>query len=981
MLKGKRKKYIDLRLLTMKTRVASHFNAGGAISCVEVKNFMCHSNLRVDFAPNINFITGQNGSGKSAIVAAISLCFGCRAASTFRGKSADAFVKTGCHCAEIRVTISNGTPPNSYRFEDYGSFICIERVIRADGPSVFRTRAETGRVIESKKDEVGHICDFFGIRVDNPLVLLTQDLAKRFLATSDEASLYDFFMEATFMKHLEEDYSYSAARIHAITDSLSSLERKRDNLCSSVNEFQRLVNYANGIFKSKDSEILLEAALAYKEIEIIANEVSRITCEIEALEESVHEKNQAISGLDGDLIKLDSDSKQGFLREYSLKRNEVKVQIRSLSAKKIELASRLHTTKEDLKTLVLSIRELELKVKKPQTRSCSSEETQDLLLTDISLKLASLEEESSSLASRKLDLETRLARLKIDAQTISKERDDLQQNIEHPRRRPDVLPDSSTFTRVQLAIEASKHKFAQVPVGPIKDFISLSQQQWKLAVDACIGSYLDHYIVSSHRDREILSDIFKSLSVNYPVLVINSGQRPRNISHTPSVPNVTPIMSILEITSQVVFCALLIFEGLDRIGVSENKYEVVSYLKCHPMGNLHAIFTPLDKIVTSGNSVATFKLFPSQNSRFIAITQHNGPDGMAARLKDFEANRSQLIRSIDVLERDLGEVMKRIATVRIDKGKLQLQVEHVKQSQAMLSSAFLEEEQASKEEYLQTSKEQLAALGQSIKSIQQEVDASELLAGEKRNELAQLETEHESVVNGLAQQDMKEQNLRKMLSECHMNVRSLSKQKEEKAGALNAKNDTLSREQSFFNAKFSSISAADVVGLCAGLSKEQIRLQIRRQREECQELQRHLEGWSPLELTNELMSKRESLEELETVVSESLALKKRLELAAKKRLENLSLFKDLISKSADSEFRSTMSTRGFEGALNFNHENCTMTIDMKSLKTDKQYDDIRQLSGGEKSFGTSCFFISLWDSIYSPFRCLDEFDVFMVYFH
>lgn len=67
----------------------------GIIESVTMTNFMCHDYLTIRLGPLINFIIGHNGSGKSAILTAITICLGGKATATNRGGSLKSFIKNG----------------------------------------------------------------------------------------------------------------------------------------------------------------------------------------------------------------------------------------------------------------------------------------------------------------------------------------------------------------------------------------------------------------------------------------------------------------------------------------------------------------------------------------------------------------------------------------------------------------------------------------------------------------------------------------------------------------------------------------------------------------------------------------------------------------------------------------------------------------------------------------------------------------------
>lgn len=91
-----------------------------------------------------------------------------------------------------------------------------------------------------------------------------------------------------------------------------------------------------------------------------------------------------------------------------------------------------------------------------------------------------------------------------------------------------------------------------------------------------------------------------------------------------------------------------------------------------------------------------------------------------------------------------------------------------------------------------------------------------------------------------------------------------------------------------------------------------------------------------------------------------------------------------IAKRANLDFLFLLEHRGFSGTLQFGFDQKELALQIDtyiSSKDSSSHSEIKQLSGGEKSYSTACFLFSLWNAIVTPFFCLDEFDVYMVSYY
>lgn len=128
--------------------------------------------------------------------------------------------------AHITIHLTNGGH-QPYKPDIYPGIIIIERRLNKEGPSPYKLKNSSGRIISTKKEELVAILDHYSILVNNPLTMLTQDMARKFLSDSTAEDKYKLFMQGTQLSQLKADFETVR---ESLDTSHVTLERKKEGL-------------------------------------------------------------------------------------------------------------------------------------------------------------------------------------------------------------------------------------------------------------------------------------------------------------------------------------------------------------------------------------------------------------------------------------------------------------------------------------------------------------------------------------------------------------------------------------------------------------------------------------------------------------------------------------------------------------------------------------------------------------------------------
>ncbi|KAL0939440.1 DNA repair protein [Colletotrichum truncatum] len=993
----------------------NHAAENGIIESIECINFMCHERLFVELGPLINFVVGENGSGKSAVLTALTLCLGGKASSTNRGGSLKSFIKEGRENSVIVVRIKN-QGVDAYQPDVYGNTIRVERHFSRSGASGFKLKSVTGKTISTKKADVDEISEYWALQVDNPLNVLSQDNARQFLNSSSASMKYKFFVRGVQLEQLDNDYKLLTEILDSHEAKLPSLEEHVRRVEREYSEAQKLRDIAQKNEEMRKTYRRLRNQLYWSQVTEQEDLLQQCDHRVVSLNEMVAETEAAIEKKSQTLLQ----------RDEQLACAQASVETKTLEAATVhEEADAAKTDYDDAKIAVMElhhqlrdvqqrhnnakqqVKDFENRIQVEEQRlgasAGSARQEQEKLLNEAKSEEANVKEQIEQGEKRlpKLREEVKIAREfeaagKVD---INKKREEI--SLAESRLRGLERNGGSAWAaydknlpHLLQAIEQD-NGFEEKPVGPIGAYLQLLQPAWSSILETVLGATLDSFLVANKSDQQRLARLMQRVNLNRSPPIIIGKRLPPNVNLREPDEGFDTVLRVLKCDNDWVRSQLIVAHSIDRIILIRERQRAQE--------------------VMLGNS-------PPPNVQ-VCLTFHDGANkrghGLRIQAKETGANTAPInafnrhprMKSDSETQVKLqGEVL---AHLRGDLRSLEANQRRLEQASIKCQSNLAAQET----ENMSLERQLLRAQAKS-ESVATELDQYEGVDGRLitlREELDKCKAEKNHQGNQYGEMRLRQQELNKKAEECKekwddkkrrlrdfdaqlnklrvgvqraedlrkLAVMEKNRAFEDRDNAMEDKRRAESKrdQQAETVASFTQQAmekAPNRVYIEEGETHKSIESKYATIHQQLEKRAERL-GASDDEIKERAAKAEAAYEAAKLLYQGQLEEQAAGKLNLEDRLSRWRLFQRHISARARICFQYLLSERGFRGKLAIDHPQRRLSLFVEPDETRKGTGgrSTKTLSGGEKSFSSICMLLAIWEAMGSPLRCLDEFDVFM----
>ncbi|XP_046453349.1 structural maintenance of chromosomes protein 6-like [Daphnia pulex] len=1002
--------------------MAQSSETAGMLKLIVLENFLCHDHLKVEFNKKINFIIGKNGSGKSAILTGIVVALGERASSTCRGQSLKEFIKTGKSKAVVSVTLLN-KGKGSYKRNTFGDTITIERTINASGSGGYRILNEHRKLISKKHSDLDRILAQMNIQVDNPVCILNQETAKNFLHNNDAQQKYKLFERATQIDAIHNEYLVAKEEI---SKSKSCLEEKLQSLKflhADVNKWKTKKEWYDAINKVHDKKEQLQNEILWAHVEGFENKATK----------ALQKKKNQLSEIEKTRERMQEQEQQSFKLQEKFQTHKVdavdkKKQVQIAREKFVVVDKQLIEMKNRKKTFQHDLGQL-------------GTEKQRLMKdkTDLIKEIENLKKTygDSEHAQEKARRETSLHQLKEKFESFDSSRKVSEHQVEQLKNaciqlRNETVDVKSESTRFHNSLENKKKTLAQLqksdsnscavygdwvpkllqridrtsfrgskPKGPIGSYIKLRDRSWAPVVEHYFGQRLSGFVCSNDEDAKLLQKIVHEevpRNGQAPKILVScsNGQihdvREHKVHCSEELlsKDIHCLMDMLIIDDNDVTNVLIDLNGIEQVLLVGKDRDA-----CYLMADSSRVpYNCKSAITKEGNTY-----HPDPNYRSYCGRVRNTARYLQASVEDAIRNLQQDIENLQRDEIRIGQLFKNLS-MQIQNNERQLKHEESKLSSTRKEIIdIVMKKRAIEEENVEGNSTDVLALEEDLVDVEKKLERidedfqtkSDNFEELKREleKLQQIADQHQTTISSLMTNRGPLQESFRLIEFQHQNIKEKIDKLSTKLTSMQSKFDAFESDYEEARAKAESeaaLSAQASSRVLVTKSLKNLYSELRQLEKEVVAQEKELGSRDHVfaEYRRRKVDYERAYLEVTRVQS---SLGKMMDMS-KKRKDFISVFRDCIESRTFKIFRALLRTRHYSGKISFDHSKKTLSMIVVPPGRDESSQpakrgresgatDIRSLSGGERSFTTICFILSLWEATESPFRILDEFDVFM----
>eukprot|EP01102_Stenamoeba_stenopodia_P023199 TRINITY_DN9919_c0_g2_i3.p1 TRINITY_DN9919_c0_g2~~TRINITY_DN9919_c0_g2_i3.p1 ORF type:complete len:1137 (+),score=245.74 TRINITY_DN9919_c0_g2_i3:152-3562(+) len=984
-------------------RVGGSEQQVGVLEKVTLINFMCHKHLEVKFGPNVNFIIGRNGSGKSAVLVALTIGLGAKTGFSGRGHKLADLINKKASAARIIIRMNN-RGEDAFKKDIYGDTITVERQLSKDGRNAYLLKNHQNKIVSKKRADLQELMEHFYIHIDNPCEILMQDTSRQFLVKDSPKDKYHFFLTGTVLYQLEQELEKIKDLLPMFSSVIASKEKGIPDSERRVKELEdelRVVQHMKGLEEQIKGlkKALLWAFVREKEkkLTMATNQMQKSQQQSDKLAEKKREEEVAAEKIKARQAELLSqlDELNKIIRKHHEGVREIDASVRSASnevkvarAAVAERKSKLSTLTGRLGKLHQFISEARAKIsadrqaEQEQRQAEINEKTTDL--EHVKIKQTQMKQTEQAKGHQINELSSQIHELSVELQTKESNLRKVKGQIDQlGKQKNNVMAAfGQEIPALIELIDRNARTFEKKPVGPVGRYITVLHDKWRPVIETRLRGGLRNFICHSDHDRKVLRSLAERNRIPPPPIYIQPySETQYNDIPRSRDPRVLTIDQAIRVSDPWVYNVIIDQLGPEKIALEEDEERAKALAwRGERDSPITSVLTPegYEFIGTGGSET---RIAPTRTPTSTMLSPN--VDAMIAQARETERTLTEQVRNLRAekqqKEHDRAVLDREAKANATEMRKLDFFINKLSKEIQELSN--YEEEAIPDVEEMERNAANLQGEVEVVRASFNEADKILSSALEKHREAEKRKRDYDSTITNydedserIASETTK---VEEKLALFEAKIDAFKKKQDELVAALRAQQEE-TRKLELEVKKMIEDATLRTGGqrIEENRSPEQLQAKIVGF---CQQLEKQQKEGRPFaEVKKDYTESKKKLDYAVKMIGKFKARERLLADKLVKRTEKRVKMLLSISKQTKLYFNAFLSQRGFAGSLELNHNARELKIQVQPQgRAAKDVSDTRQLSGGERSYSTVTLLLAIWSNIESPFRAMDEFDVFM----